>query len=68
MARNNELAADIHRIREILAAIHDPYARYQLTLLLEAAARMFVSDVTGIPGKALKGKRQCKITHNILPN
>ena len=68
MARNNELAADIHRIREILATIHDPYDRYQLTLLLETAARMFVSDLTGIPGKTLKGKRQCKITHNILPN
>lgn len=68
MPRDNELTAEIHRIGEILATIHDPYARYQLTLLLETAARMFKSDVPESPRKAMKGKRQCKMIHNVLPN
>jgi hypothetical protein len=69
MPRNDELTAEIRRIRKILATIHDPYDRYQLTLLLETAARVFVSPgMTKQAEKTGKGKRQCKTVHNTLPN
>jgi hypothetical protein len=69
MPRNDELSAEILRIREILETIHDPYDRYQLTLLLETAARVFVSrGLTKQVEKPGKGKRQCKTTHSVLPN
>jgi len=67
MPKSDELTAEILRIREILATIHDPYDRYQLTLLLETAARVFVSRATQ-SDKTGKGKRPCKMIHNVLPN
>jgi hypothetical protein len=69
MAKDNMIAAEMHRIREILARVDNPYDRYQLTLLLETAARPFVS--TGIAPhahKTTKGKRPCKRSSHPLPN
>lgn len=69
MPRNDDLTAEILRIREILATIHDPYDRYQLTLLLETAARVFVTrGLTKQVEKTGRGKRQCKTIHSVLPN
>lgn len=69
MPKSDELTAEILRIREILATIHDPYDRYQLTLLLETAARVFVSrGVATQSDKTGNGKRQCKMIQGVLPN
>jgi hypothetical protein len=68
MAKADELRAEVHRIREILETIHDPYDRYQLTLLFETAARTFISHGAATPRKAAKGRRQCKAPNNILLN
>ncbi len=43
MSKSDGLKSEVHRIREILGNIRDPYDRYQLTLLLETAARFFVN-------------------------
>jgi hypothetical protein len=68
MARSDELSAEMDRIREILEHVSNPYDRYQLTLLLETAARSFVAkDTERTPHKTRKGKRQCKpINHALL--
>lgn len=68
MAKADELKAEVHRIREILETIHDPYDRYQLTLLFETAARTFMRSGPATPQKAVKGKRQCKAPTNTLLN
>ena len=58
MAKSDALNAEMHRIREILSQISNPYDRYQLTLLLETAARTFVSaDIKETPRKTRKGRR-----------
>ncbi|HEX5278533.1 MAG TPA: hypothetical protein VFW28_00510 [Micropepsaceae bacterium] len=67
MAKTDELRAEVHRIREILETIHDPYDRYQLTLLFETAARSFITPGPATPQKTAKGKKQCKaLTHSLL--
>lgn len=68
MAKADELQAEVQRIREILETIHDPYARYQLTLLFETAARTFMSGGPSTPQKNAKGKKQCKALNNLLLN
>ena len=64
MTKADELRAEVHRIREILETIEDPYDRYQLTLLFETAARTFMSSETTRPQKAARGKKQCKALIN----
>lgn len=67
MGKADELQAEVHRIREILETIRDPYDRYQLTLLFETAARTFMNNDTATPRKAVKGKKQCKaLNHSLL--
>lgn len=68
MSKGDELQAEVHRIREILETIHDPYDRYQLTLLFETAARTFMNHETATPRKSAKGKKQCKALNNSLLN
>ena len=68
MSREDELQAEVHRIREILETIHNPYDRYQLTLLFETAARTFMSNQPATPRKAAKGKKQCRALNNSLLN
>ncbi len=68
MAKADELQAEVHRIREILETIHDPYERYQLTLLFETAARTFMNRGPATPQKTVKGKRQCKALNSTLLN
>lgn len=68
MSRADELRAEVHRIREILETIHDPYDRYQLTLLFETAARTFMSGGPATPQKTVKGKKQCKAQTDTLLN
>jgi hypothetical protein len=69
MPRTDALAAEMHRIREILESVSNPYDRYQLTLLLETAARSFVTnDAATAPNKTRKGRRQCKANNNTLLN
>ena len=59
MASEDSLKAELHRIREVLGKVHDPYERYQLTLLLETAARFFERpDVEA--GPDAKGRKKCK--------
>ena len=69
MSKSDALSAEMHRIREILGKINNPYDRYQLTLLLETAARSFVSSEIGeMPHKTRKGRRSCKTDSHSLPN
>lgn len=64
----DELQAEVHRIREILETIHDPYDRYQLTLLFETAARTFMNRRPAATQKTGKGKRPCKALTDTLLN
>lgn len=69
MSKSDGLKSEVHRIREILGNIRDPYDRYQLTLLLETAARFFVNcNVQNELALAERGKRKCKKHSDILPN
>ena len=65
----SDINAEVYRIREILGKIRDPYDRYQLTLLLETAARVFESTdaADGLITRG-KGKRKCKRNRHILPH
>lgn len=68
MSKPDELQAEVHRIREILKTIHDPYDRYQLTLLFETAARTFMNNEPATLRKTAKGKKQCRALNNSLLN
>lgn len=68
MSKADELQAEVHRIREILETIRDPYDRYQLTLLFETAARTFMNNEPATSRKAAKGKKQCKALNISLLN
>lgn len=59
MARDDSLEAELHRIREVLGKVHDPYERYQLTLLLETAARVFETRDADEESPDI-GRQKCK--------
>jgi hypothetical protein len=64
-----DVSPEMHRVREIFAKIRDPYDRYQLTLLLEAAARFFADGSAESESAAVaRGKLKCKTARTILPN
>jgi hypothetical protein len=69
MSKSDGLNAEVHRLREILEKVDDPYHRYQLTLLLETAARFFVSrNAEHSLDTTRGGKRKWKRNRDILPN
>jgi hypothetical protein len=69
MSKGDSLNPDLLRIREILARVRDPYQRYQLTLLLETAARFFSdSDAENERVAVARRKPKCKPGRITLPN
>lgn len=69
MSKSDGLNAEVHRLREILEKVDDPYHRYQLTLLFETAARFFVSRNPELSSDTTRrGKRKCRRNRDMLPH